>query len=457
MKIKLLQSNYQTENFTAMKNSYEEFLREVRLDPVYSEAQIISESTKDFLDNHIVDQQLNEFSGLKFYWATLLEKLLYLDSLHEEYQTSKGDVLMDIEDDIFDFWNKSEYMQAFLELMEESSEVLDNSLKLIPMLENQLVSFFILHIGQEPFDKSPVLYNILPEIGDTEEAIYVGEELHEYRLPKDLPLFPSLAIKSVDKERGEIILDKDVKLARTSKAIDLKHPVKMIPFHKNIDRNKDQVERALDIIQDLSPELYQTFCQFTKVIVPSDDAGIVSYSMQELPGYSTINLFDRDFVDLLDDLLHENGHHYLNSILNSAQLINEDDEMIYYSPWRKSRRPIRGIYHAYFTFYWALLLFNQLTEDSKDFLNSKEMEKARVRFCEEYLMLDYCWPDLLDAKEQEKMEKEGMEIIQPIQDHIDSLKGKFDKIYLMLENGNKRKIDDLRTVLKEERKKNNLF
>jgi len=82
--------------------------------------------------------------------------------------------------------------------------------------------------------------------------------------------------------------------------------------------------------------------------------------MQSLPGYSSLNMFDRDQIDLMDDLLHENGHHYLNTFLNHQDLINEDDDKIYYSPWRKALRPVRGIYHATFTFFWALELFYQL-------------------------------------------------------------------------------------------------
>lgn len=458
--IKLLDSEYQNQNIDQMTDSFHEFIREMRLGPDYYNSKFISERTKQFLDNNITDDNLNKFSSLRFYWLTLVEKLLYLDSLHEELEDSDTELSLEIESDIFDFWNKSEYMQVFLELMDKRPDLVDNSLELLPMLENQIIAFYFLHIHKTNYDGPSLLYTIVPEFGDNENFFYVGENLLEYELPNDLPIFPSLVIKSIDNSKGEITIereDEEHTITSTNKALTLNHPIRIIPFHKNLEENKEKIEKALNIIQTIAPKLYSTFCQFTKVIIPVDDPGIVSFSMQELPGFSSLNLFNRDFVDLLDDLLHENGHHYLNSILNHTHLINEDDEMIYYSPWRKSRRPIRGIYHAYFTFYWALLLFDKLTEENESGLNSKQLNKCRLRFCEEFLMLNYCWDDLVDAEEKGKIETQGMEVIRPIQSHIEKLSAKFEKDFLILEGNDKEEIEKLKTTLESERNKKELL
>jgi hypothetical protein len=136
-------------------------------------------------------------------------------------------------------------------------------------------------------------------------------------------------------------------------------------------------------------------------------------------------MFDRDSLDLMDDLLHETGHHYLNTYLNHVELINEDEDIIYYSPWRNALRPVRGIYHATFTFYWALELFHCLIladEKKKLVLTKEEKVKIRRRFLEEFYMLESCWPDLNHAYKNKKINKAGFELISDIYKQIQEMK-----------------------------------
>jgi len=198
---------------------------------------------------------------------------------------------------------------------------------------------------------------------------------------------------------------------------------------------------------------YKTFFNFTHTILPVDEPGVVSYSLQNLPGYSCINLFERDFIDLMDDLIHENGHHFLNSYLNFSELINEDNEKIYYSPWRNSLRPIRGIYHACFTFFWALHLFGNLFRNIEklDFLSSAEKEKVASRFVEEFLMLNYCVPDLKHAFKYKKINPEGMKLIRLIYSEIKPFKKDLNAAFKF--SGDKSKLISLKLDLEEKRKK----
>jgi HEXXH motif-containing protein len=124
-------------------------------------------------------------------------------------------------------------------------------------------------------------------------------------------------------------------------------------------------------------------------------------------------MFERDFLDLLDDLSHENGHHYLNTILNYSELLDEDDDKIYFSPWRRALRPVRGIYHAVFTFYWAFDLFNSLAQAQHADLKEYR-ERILLRACEEHFMLLYCRPYIDHAFKNKKITKEGMELINTV-------------------------------------------
>ena len=141
-----------------------------------------------------------------------------------------------------------------------------------------------------------------------------------------------------------------------------------------------------------------------------------------------INLYDRDFVDLMDDLLHENGHHHLNHYLNLEKLIDEPEDLIYYSPWRRTQRPLRGIYHAYFTFFWAFRLFSDMAsgnlDDSSYKFSPAEKEKILWRAVEEFHMLKYSFEDLKWAKKQGLITVTGWKIIQPQQKELLKFKTK---------------------------------
>jgi hypothetical protein len=184
-----------------------------------------------------------------------------------------------------------------------------------------------------------------------------------------------------------------------------------------------RIETALRVIRRFSPTSWERFAAFTEVIVPIAQPELVSYSHQELPGHSMINLYNRDFVDLLDDLLHENGHHHLNYYLNLGKLIDEPVENIYYSPWRRTLRPLRGIYHAYFTFFWAFRLFSDLVKandvDSIFYLFSDvEKEKITWRAIEEFYLLSFSYEDLRWARRRGLVADAGWELVREQQKEL---------------------------------------
>ena len=178
-----------------------------------------------------------------------------------------------------------------------------------------------------------------------------------------------------------------------------------------------RIELALKLIKLYSPTSWERFCAFTEVIIPINAPELVSYSHQELPGFSMINLYHRDFIDLLDDLLHENGHHHLNYYLNLGKLIEEPKELDYFSPWRNAPRPLRGIYHAFFTFFWAYQLFrdlltNQDIEQELYQFSKAEWKKIHERAVEEYYMLMYSFDDLKRAKKKGLIYPAGFELVE---------------------------------------------
>lgn len=170
-------------------------------------------------------------------------------------------------------------------------------------------------------------------------------------------------------------------------------------------RQVDRIVRAWQTIQLAWPEGHEVLALLTARIVPLQAKGVVSFSYRHRPGLSFINCFDRGNLDLIDDLIHENSHHHLNLLLRKYVMYRGDrNQQIFYSPWRRSLRPLRGILHATFTFTMGALLFQRLSSWGsgrngterwkKAGLTQRDLQRARFRCIEEVESVRYSLQDL---------------------------------------------------------------
>ena len=166
-----------------------------------------------------------------------------------------------------------------------------------------------------------------------------------------------------------------------------------------------RIRRAWTIIQEAWPEGQEVLALLTARIIPLKAKGVVSFSYRHRPGLSFINCFDRDHLDLIDDLIHENSHHHLNLLLRKQILYHGDrNQQIFYSPWRRSLRPLRGILHAAFTFTMGAMLFERLSTWASGRggsarwkgagLTPRDLQRARFRCLEEVESVRYSIQDL---------------------------------------------------------------
>lgn len=330
------------------------------------------------------EEVLGEYSSLNWYFLHQLETLLFfLDHPLEEHSGQES--FSALEDKVFDRWNQSEFADIFLKTLNREKNLARASTKSLSVFEEHLVTQGNRHVLK--VDRMSKHYRPQLSLGERK----VGGKIKRL-------LEASLHVQGQN-------------LSLRSSSL------------KEMKDHSHRIEAALNIIRLASPSSWQRFSAFTETIIPIRVKEFVSYSHQELPGVSMINMYDRDFVDLMDDLLHENGHHHLNYYLNSGKLIEEPLEMIYYSPWRRTLRPLRGIYHAYFTFFWAFQLFSDLASANLDSLpghkfTDKEKEKILWRGVEEYWMLDYCFKDLQWARKQGLIYDDGWKLIAAQQKEI---------------------------------------
>ncbi len=166
-----------------------------------------------------------------------------------------------------------------------------------------------------------------------------------------------------------------------------------------------RIGRAWTIIQEAWPRGQEVLALLTARIIPLKAKGVVSFSYRHRPGLSFINCFDRDNLDLIDDLIHENSHHHLNLLLRKQILYHGDrNQQIFYSPWRRSLRPLRGILHAAFTFTMGAMLFERLSTWASGpggsarwkqaGLTQRDLQRARFRCLEEVESVRYSIQDL---------------------------------------------------------------
>ncbi len=364
--------------------------------------------TAEWLKVH--HHEIEEFTPVRWYFLQQLENLVFFVSAP---LSDDQDEFTSIEDDVFETWNKSEFADVFLKLLNKGKSLKQASVETAKLFDLHLVALGNLHLLK--VDKSNQHYRIQGSLGDVKKK----------------------------QSRSNLL---ETTLHLEGKELGLK-----TSSLKEMKQFSTRIEVACKVIRHFSPSSWERFQAFTEVIIPISQKEFVSYSHQELPGTSMINLYDRDFVDTLDDLIHENGHHHLNYYLNLESLIQEPIDCIYYSPWRRTLRPLRGIYHAYFTFYWAFKLFSDMVS-SKDLdsifyvFNDKEKEKIIWRVVEEYHMLNYSFADLQWAKKKKLISKDGWELIKEQQAILNRFKKKIPLWEKKLK-AHKNELRDLKKVL----------
>lgn len=372
-----------------------------------------SKTTKWLKEHHA---EFSEFTPQRWFFLKQVESLVFF--LSQNSVSSESDFFSDEDDQIFEKWNQSEFADVFLKLLNKKMTLPKASAETTKIFDKHLVSLGNLHLLK--IASSTKNYRLQPSLGDFKKKTGVS------------------------------------KLLETTLHLDGKELGLLTSSLKEMKAFSTRIEIASRVIREFSPDSWERFSAFTEVIIPIKQIQLVSYSHQELPGTSLINLYHRDFVDLLDDLLHENGHHHLNYYLNLEQLIQEPIDCIYYSPWRRTLRPLRGIYHAYFTFFWAFKLFSDMASSKEldsiwyDF-SPNEREKITWRAVEEFYMLEFTYVDLQWARKQGLISELGWSLIKEQR----SIVSKFRKKVLIWEKSlkeHKKELQELKKTLAHARK-----
>ena len=119
---------------------------------------------------------------------------------------------------------------------------------------------------------------------------------------------------------------------------------------------------------------------------------------------------------------------------------NDHNQEIFYSPWRRTLRPLRGILHATFTFTMGAILFERLstwagTKEGKRKwkeagLTARDLTRARFRCLEEIDSVRYSLEDLAHAGGQLKwLTAKGNQLVDRLAEamgHVEQNMKKYD-------------------------------
>jgi HEXXH motif-containing protein len=187
-----------------------------------------------------------------------------------------------------------------------------------------------------------------------------------------------------------------------------------------------RIIRAWRTIHEAWSEGHALLELLTSRVIPLNAPGVVSFSYRHRPGLSFINCFERDNLDLIDDVVHENSHHHLNLLLRKHVLYHRDrNQQIFYSPWRRRLRPLRGILHATFTFTMGALLFARLSAWAETRrgkaqwreagLTARQLVRARFRCFEEIESVRYSLVDLEYARRLKWITTAGQRLVKQLE------------------------------------------
>jgi HEXXH motif-containing protein len=187
--------------------------------------------------------------------------------------------------------------------------------------------------------------------------------------------------------------------------------------------------RALALIDAAWPVAGGWLRRRTDRVVPLIEPGTISYSLRTRPGVSFICAGGKTVLELADDLVHENAHHELHWREELGELERSDGSPNYYSPWRRSMRPLRGILHGCFTFLRRAELFIRLLAASRRraVLAGVRISSGRRRFLargvlEECSALEFSLADVERAARRGELTPGGKKLLLEMQTDLSRLR-----------------------------------
>ena len=141
------------------------------------------------------------------------------------------------------------------------------------------------------------------------------------------------------------------------------------------------VERALSLLQQVS-SIAETVCTVVKrihILEVSEPGYDISYSEPSIPFSVFLNISEGTFSSLrtTEALIHEAMHLQLSLVEKFVPIVNVT-EGGYYSPWKRSIRPLTGLMHALYVFRVIDQWLVQMPKNSQDAMDYAAKRRKEI-------------------------------------------------------------------------------
>jgi HEXXH motif-containing protein len=176
------------------------------------------------------------------------------------------------------------------------------------------------------------------------------------------------------------------------------------------DRFERRVRKAVAFLDKIWPEAAEMIRARTWRVVPVAVPATVSYSSARQPGIAYIHVKSAPVVRMAEDLVHETTHIRLHEIEALRPVVTRRAlASVFYSPWRREWRPLRGLVHAVCTFTAGAMFFERASA-SGAISPSRRRWLAR-RLLEERASVAMALPALRQAEAHRMLTAAGRRVV----------------------------------------------
>jgi len=399
------------------EQSYLELITDVREDLADGfDSEILSSGFIDQLAIVIEDKALNKFNPYTYYWSQLLDQLIHLIQIHEDIE---GGLTKELEAELHEFWIASEFSESFNELIEQKAPAAQASDSLMTLLENQILAFFHLHISsKEQKIDDVLLYNAIPEIGDTENTLFVGIERRVAVFDIAPDLFPLYSIKKIHESRTsmEVEINTDVyelPVSENNNFIDMgSNKISFLCLEEKHQNFTSTVREVLEEIKTSDKDLYNYLGYYTHSIVPLESNDKATFAHPSYLGFSNIETEFTTSNELLFKLFSLNGLHQINSLMAEQDLVFETSDD-YYNPWADKKTALVEILRDCYGHFWGYKVLTSRLQNSQ-----LEQTFERELLVQSFYKIAYSLQDLSTGFESGQITPMANELIQLIGDFL---------------------------------------
>lgn len=181
------------------------------------------------------------------------------------------------------------------------------------------------------------------------------------------------------------------------------------------------VKEALTLLENYHPRTFGQIRDFLQIIAfkPKQASTYNNLSHSDLPG-SLICSSVKNAYELADTLIHEFHHNRLFFIEEFSSLLMDTDSQnnqeIYYSPWRNDLRPIKGLFHAVYVYISVCEFWLSIYQQNK--VSPRELEFASSELMHNLMRLKI---GVIQLEKYANFTQLGNEFFKELQTNISSL------------------------------------